>query len=118
MSDDQLVDSFVQFHEVEKNSSPRTLRNYSQALAAFQNFLGEKFPGWKSCLPDDFRAYLFQCMKDEVSRSTIRLRYSALRSFYKYLVHRHGLSRKKTSSSIKPETDHRATRNPTKNGVR
>ena len=93
MNDDQLIDQFVQFHEVEKNSSPRTLRNYSQALAAFQNFLGDKFPGWKNCIDDDFRAYLFQCMKDEVSRATIRLRFSALRSFYKYLVHRHGLNK-------------------------
>ena len=91
MNDDQLVDSFVQFHLVEKNSSPRTLRNYSQALAAFQNFLDDKFSGWKNCTADEFRAYLFQCMKDDVSRATIRLRFSALRSFYKYLVHRHGL---------------------------
>lgn len=91
MTNDELLDQFIQFHEVEKNSSPRTLRNYSQALNAFQTFLGEKFYGWKDCISDDFRAYLFQCMKDEVSRSTIRLRFSALRSFYKYLVHRHGL---------------------------
>jgi len=91
MDNDELLDQFLQFHEVEKNSSPRTLRNYSQALTAFQNFLGDKFYGWKDCIDDDFRSYLFQCMKDEVSRSTIRLRFSALRSFYKYLVHRHGL---------------------------
>ena len=93
MNDDQLIDSFIKFHEVEKNSSPRTLRNYSQALAAFQIFLEDKFPSWKNCTADDFRSYLFQCMKDEVSRSTIRLRFSALRSFYKYLVHRHGLNK-------------------------
>lgn len=93
MDDDQLIDRFIRFHEVEKNSSRLTLRNYSQALAAFQNFLGESFPGWKNCSADDFRAYLFQCMKDEVSRATIRLRFSALRSFYKYLVHRHGLNK-------------------------
>jgi len=93
MIDDELLDSFSKFHEVEKNSSPRTLRNYSQALNAFQTFLGNSFSGWKACTADDFRAYLFQCMKDEVSRSTIRLRFSALRSFYKYLVHRHGLDK-------------------------
>jgi integrase/recombinase XerC len=93
MDADQLVDRFIQFHEVEKNSSSKTLRNYSQALAAFQNFLGEQFLGWENCSSDDFRAYLFQCMKDDVARATIRLRFSALRSFYKYLVHRHGLSK-------------------------
>ena len=93
LSDDQLVEAFTQFHLVEKNSSPRTLRNYTQALNGFQVFHDKSFPGWKNCEPDDFRAYLFQCMKDEVSRATIRLRFSALRSFYKFLVHRHGLEK-------------------------
>ena len=91
--DDQLIEAFMQFHDVEKNSSPKTLRNYSQALNAFHTFHAEKFPGWKNCVSDDFRAYLFQCMKDEVARSTIRLRFSALRSFYKFLVHRQGLDK-------------------------
>eukprot|EP00112_Aurelia_sp_Birch-Aquarium-sp1_P003625 Seg14081.2 transcript_id=Seg14081.2/GoldUCD/mRNA.D3Y31 product="Tyrosine recombinase XerC" protein_id=Seg14081.2/GoldUCD/D3Y31 len=53
----------------------------------------DNFVGWRECTADDFRAYLFQCMKDEVSRSTIRLRFSALRSFYKFLVHRQGLAK-------------------------
>ena len=91
--DEALVDAFLKFHEVEKNSSPRTLRNYSQALNAFESFLGDAFSGWRECSADDFRAYLFQCMKDEVSRATIRLRFSALRSFYKFLVHRQGLAK-------------------------
>lgn len=93
MNDDQLIEAFIQFHSVEKNSSPRTLRNYTQALNQFAAFHDDKFPGWKNFLPDHFRAYLFQCMKDEVSRATIRLRFSALRSFYKYLVHRQGLAK-------------------------
>lgn len=93
MNDDQLLDAFIQFHEVEKNASPRTLRNYSLAIRQFADFLGDKFLGWKQCQPDDFRQYLFQCMKEELSRSTIRLRFSALRSFYKFLVHRQGLAK-------------------------
>lgn len=93
MNDDELITAFIQFHEVEKNSSPRTLRNYTQALEQFHSFLGDSFPGWKNCIPDQFRAYLFQCMKDEISRATIRLRFSALRSFYKFLVHRQGLEK-------------------------
>jgi len=93
MNDDQLITAFTQFHEVEKNSSPRTLRNYTLALSQFEAFLADAFPGWKSCQPDQFRAYLFKCMKDGASRSTIRLRFSAIRSFYKFLVHRQGLAK-------------------------
>jgi integrase/recombinase XerC len=93
-SDDQLSDGFINFQRVEKSASERTLRNYSQALAAFQTYMEEsKFPGWKACGNEDFRHYLYHCMQLEMARSTIRLRFSALRSFYKYLIHRHGLAK-------------------------
>ena len=93
-SDDQLSDGFINFQRVEKSASERTLRNYSQALAAFQNYMEQSdFPGWKSCRDEDFRNYLYHCMQLEMARSTIRLRFSALRSFYKYLIHRHGLAK-------------------------
>lgn len=105
MDDDELVEAFVQFHIVEKNSSPLTLRNYTQALTAYQAFMGEKFFSWKNSSPDDFRAYLFQCMKDEVSRATIRLRFSALRSFYKYLVYRHGLAKSPLNDIQMPKAE-------------
>ena len=55
-SDDQLSDGFINFQRVEKSASERTLRNYSQALAAFQNYMEQsEFPGWKSCGDEDFR---------------------------------------------------------------
>lgn len=91
MHEDQLVESFLRFHEVEKNSSPKTLRNYSHALQQFRDFLGESFCGWRKAHSEQFRNYLYHLMKSEAARSTIRLRFSALRSFYKYLVHRHAL---------------------------
>ncbi len=91
-SDDVLCDLFFQFQQTEKNASPRTIRNYSQALTAYRLYRGEDFPGWKLCTADHFRTWLFECMKLELARSTIRLRFSALRSFYKFLVHRQGLS--------------------------
>lgn len=85
------VDDFLEFMRVERNASERTLRNYSHALNAFLEWRGEGFSGWRSAVADDFRGYLFELMKEELARSTIRLRFAALRSFYKYLVHRRGL---------------------------
>ncbi|MFC5049013.1 site-specific integrase [Rubritalea spongiae] len=103
MTDDQLNDSFIQFQRVEKSASERTLRNYSQALAAFQSYMEKTlFPGWKQCTPDHFRSYLYYCMQLEMARSTIRLRFSALRSFFKYLVHRHGLPKSPLLTSSCP----------------
>ena len=86
------VTAFLKFQEVEKDASERTLRNYSHALNSFQEWRGDRFQSWKNCQPDDFREYLFELMKQELARATIRLRFAALRSFYKFLVHRHGLA--------------------------
>ncbi len=88
---DSLTEQFFEFLSVEKNVSPRTLANYERALEAFRQWPGEDFTHWNDCSADHFRSYLFDCMKRELARSTIRLHFSALRSFYKYLVSRHGL---------------------------
>lgn len=88
-SDD--VEAFLEFLRVERNASVRTLRNYSHALNAYLDWRGDDFGTWRDCSADDFRAYLFELMKREFARATIRLRFAALRSFYKFLVHRRGL---------------------------
>ena len=88
---DAKIDAFLEFMRVEKNASDRTGRNYLHALNRFREHHPLGFKSWEQCQPDDFRAYLFEMMKEERARSTIRLHFAALRSFYKFLCHRHGL---------------------------
>ena len=83
-------DAFLEFLSVEKNASPRTLANYAHALSQYREKAGN-FSNWKTCSSDDFRLYLFQMMKRGLTRSTVRLHFAALRSFYKFLTSRHGL---------------------------
>lgn len=85
--------AFLDFQATEKSASPRTLINYRDALAAYCKWRGEGFAGWRDETADDFRDYLFMLMKQGLKRATIRLRFAALRSFYKYLVLRRGLGR-------------------------
>jgi site-specific recombinase XerD len=85
--------AFLEFQATEKSASPRTLANYRDAIAVYKRWRGEKFTTWRDADPDDFRDYLFALMKQGFKRSTIRLRFAALRSFYKYLVLRRGLGR-------------------------
>jgi site-specific recombinase XerD len=85
--------AFLEFQATEKSASPRTLANYRDALAVYQSWRGENFTNWWDESPDDFRDYLFALMKQGLKRSTIRLRFAALRSFYKFLVLRRGLGR-------------------------
>jgi integrase/recombinase XerC len=85
--------AFFNFQATEKSGSPRTLANYRDALAAYQKWRGDRFGGWRSEEADHFRDYLFEMMKQGLKRATIRLRFAALRSFYKFLVLRRGMAR-------------------------
>ncbi len=85
--------AFFEFMATEKSASPRTLVNYREALAAYRSWRGGRFATWREAEADDFRDYLFALMKQGLKRSTIRLRFAALRSFYKFLVLRRGLGK-------------------------
>lgn len=91
--DEDLDAAFLNFMEVERSASPRTLANYQLALQSCRTWFGERFPGWRNTAAEDFRRWLFDMMKQELAKATIRLRFAAVRSFYKFLVHRRGLGK-------------------------
>ncbi len=97
--------AFFEFQATEKSASPRTLANYRDALAAYQKWRGESFTGWRAATADDFRDYLFALMKLGFKRATIRLRFAALRSFYKYLVLRQGLAHSPVAEVLLPKPE-------------
>jgi len=87
--DDPLGDAFLEFLSSERRSSERTLANYELALRQFREWRAP-FKGWDKLTADDFRAFLFDLMKKERGRATIRLQFAALRSFFKWLTRRRG----------------------------
>jgi integrase/recombinase XerC len=89
LPDDPLSAAFIEFMEVERRSSPRTLDNYDHALSEFRR-RHKGFTKWDELTADDFRQYLFEMMKRELGRATIRLHFAALRSFFKWLTRRQG----------------------------
>jgi site-specific recombinase XerD len=87
---DPIAGEFLRYLAVERNSSPRTLKAYRQALAAFR---AENKTPWKKCTANDFRDYLFALMKRGQARSYVRLQFSAFRTFYRFLAERKKLPR-------------------------
>lgn len=85
MSDDPWQDDFLEYLKTEKRSSENTLSTYALGLRFFKEWASDRFEGWEKCDADLFRDYLFDLMKKEFARSTIRLRFSSLRSFYTFL---------------------------------
>jgi integrase/recombinase XerC len=89
-SDDQ-IQAFIDHLTNERGASGYTLRNYSQALNEFVTWHeGEhkRVPQWKELQRDDFRYYLRSLGRKHLSRAATQLRFSALRSFYKFMVRR------------------------------
>jgi site-specific recombinase XerD len=97
---DEWAGKFMQHLASDRGASIYTQRNYRQALAEFHRWHRQerqKLPDWSALQRDDFRGYLRFLGRGKLSRAAIQLRFSALRSFYKFLV-RHGVV---TSSPIR-----------------
>ena len=86
LSSDPLIRQFLQFLEADKNSSPYTLRNYAAALREFQEFRPELT--WKAASSEDYRSFLFHLSKEGQRKTTLRTKFAALRSFYRWAEER------------------------------
>ncbi len=100
---DPLADAFFTYLEGERNSSRRTIANYQLALSQFQTFRPDVT--WRAAKADDFRAFLLDLMKREKSRATVRLTFSALRSFYRFLMERKNLPVNPLKQVIMPKAE-------------
>jgi site-specific recombinase XerD len=89
---EDLESDYLTYLRVERNGSPMTLKNYEHALRRFRN-RSRGFRHWFDAGSDDFRDYLFDLMKEELARATLRLHFAAFRGFYRYLRRRAGLAR-------------------------
>jgi integrase/recombinase XerC len=79
---DAVVDEFLAQMEQEKGVSPHTVRNYRQALLEFKATLPDK--SWWTLAAPDFKNYLYRLAREQkLGPSSVRLRFAALRTFYK-----------------------------------
>ena len=82
-----LLGPFLRHLAAEKQASPHTLRNYAQAghefIGWYQRTQGNP-PHWPSLTRDTFRAYLRSLGRQGLHARTVALRFSALRSFYRW----------------------------------
>ena len=89
---DRWIRKFLTHLATDRGASAYTQRNYRQALTEFARWhLDERKspPAWEKIQRDDFRGYLRYLGRHNLSRGATQLRFSALRTFYKFLM-RHG----------------------------
>ena len=90
---DPWMDKFLAHLATDRGASVYTQRNYRQALLEFARWHWmerQSAAAWGTLQRDDFRSYLRYLGRNRLSRAATALRFSALRTFYKFLM-RHGL---------------------------
>src|SRR5258706_11383904 len=89
---DQWIQKFLTHLATDRGASVYTQRNYRQALTEFLRWHREERkspPVWEKLQRDDFRSFVRFLGRNKLSRAAVQLRFSALRTFYKFLI-RHG----------------------------
>jgi site-specific recombinase XerD len=89
---DPHAEKFFTHLATDRGASIHTQRNYRQALTEFSAWHQQErhaVPDWTVLQRDDFRSYLRFLGRQHLGRAATQLRFSALRTFYKFLV-RHG----------------------------
>ena len=79
---------FLLHIQAAKGMSEYTVRNYGHALAEFARWHRELkglVPDWIKIQKDDFRLHLRWLGRQSLDHATVQLRFSAIRSFYRYL---------------------------------
>ncbi len=86
---DERVEKFLAHLAADRGASVYTRRNYQQTLKEFAGWHQAErntAVAWASLQRDDFRNYLRYLGRNRLSRAAISLRFSALRTFYKFLT--------------------------------
>jgi integrase/recombinase XerC len=88
---ERRVRQFLTHLATDRGSSVYTQRNYRHALREFSKWYVQQRQcppdwDWPNLERDDFRSYLRQLGRNHLGRAAIQLRFSALRSFYRFLI--------------------------------
>jgi integrase/recombinase XerC len=90
---DRWIQKFLTHLATDRGASVYTQRNYRQALEEFWRWHKEERqspPEWEMLQRDDFRGFARFLGRQNLSRAAVQLRFSALRTLYRFLI-RHGL---------------------------
>ena len=110
---DEWMDRFLGHLRTERGVSPHTLRNYSHALNEFHRWHQEEKgapPSWTALQRDDFRNYLRHLGRRKLGRAAVQLRFSALRTFYKFLARRGAIEHSPMKNLTMPAREKRLPR--------
>lgn len=83
-----MIDSFINYLEYEKKSSPHTVLAYRKDLLQFQEFMASSFDLGEvtEASHSEIRAWIIDLVELEMSTTTVNRKIATLRSFYTFLL--------------------------------
>lgn len=100
-----FIEQFLKFLEVEKNSSPHTIKNYRSDLVEFFKFNGKNSVTEIQYL--EIRKFLAYLKEREFLKTTVSRKLACLKSFFKYLTREHMLPANPASGIQTPKRERR-----------
>jgi integrase/recombinase XerC len=103
-----LFKKYIDYLQVERNASPYTVRNYTDALMKFFDYLkGRGITSLKDVNKQTLRDYLSYLVEQGYAKSSIARRLSAIRSFYRYLMREEMIAVSPAATTVSPRLDKR-----------
>jgi len=99
----RYIDKFIKYLEIEKGLSRHTVINYATDLRIFSEFAGDKEPEEIDHLL--LRRYLVYLRQLGLAKTSIARRFSALRSFFRFLCQEGYLDTNPASGLLTPKLD-------------
>lgn len=104
----QVFNKYVDYLQVERNASPYTVRNYTDALMKFFDYLSERnVTTLRDVNKQTLRDYLSYLMERGAAKSSIARRLSAIRSFFRYLMREEMIAVSPAATTVSPRLDKR-----------
>lgn len=105
---DKMIDQFLDSLRHERNRSKNTVESYSEALCAFEAYFKELDTqlSWASVDADIIRDWMESLMEKGNVSSTVCARMSALRSFFRFALSRHLITRDPSRLILSPKKSH------------
>jgi integrase/recombinase XerC len=101
------LQSFLNFLQYEKRSSPHTLESYSNDLLQFDAFLKPYEKEIEQASHIDIRNWMVSMMEVKITPRSINRKISALNSFYKFLLRKGELQKNPLAKVQTPKTSKR-----------
>ncbi len=104
----EVFNKYIDYLQAERNASPYTVRNYTNDLMEFFNFVMSKgIDSFNKVNKETLRSYLSHLMEQGKAKSSIARRLSAIRSFYRFLMREELVTVSPAATTASPRLDRR-----------